>query len=193
MASTGRTPNIVIVNPDQMRGDYMTPAGHPFIETGNLTRLAGMGTYFSRAFYSCPMCGPSRVSFVTGQYPCEHKARKYAGDMDPAHPNALTTLGRAGYHHYVSQLQGIRPVVEGYVCDVPGLGADNGQVSPYIHVIPCIDVIHRIHVTLDEDTKAAGEVCVIPSTPALGIEPPVVVTVELSGIAILRGSTGAVR
>jgi len=90
--------NIVIINPDQMRWDYMTPSGHPFIGTKNLSRLAAMGTNFTHAFASCPMCGPTRTSFVTGRYPCEHGSRNYVGSMHPQHPNALEVLRDAGYH-----------------------------------------------------------------------------------------------
>ncbi|MDF7797974.1 sulfatase-like hydrolase/transferase [Pontiellaceae bacterium B1224] len=90
--------NIVVINPDQMRWDYMTPNGHPFIKTGNLSRLAGMGTNFEKAFVACPMCGPSRTSVVTGRYPSEHGVRNYGGRMHPNHPNIFQSLEKAGYH-----------------------------------------------------------------------------------------------
>lgn len=90
--------NIVVVNPDQMRADYMTPNGHPFINTQHLSRLAEKGTNFQNAFVSCPMCGPSRVSVVTGRYPSEHGSRNYGGRMHPDHPNLFRNLEKAGYH-----------------------------------------------------------------------------------------------
>lgn len=94
-------PNIVIINPDQMRWDYASCYGHPFIETRNLDRLAQMGTRFERAFTSSPACGPSRVSFLTGQYPIEHGVRQYGGTYDQAKPNALRVLGEAGYRRAI--------------------------------------------------------------------------------------------
>jgi len=90
-------PNIVILNPDQMRWDYLSPAGHPFLATQHLSRLAQMGTYLPHTFCTSPMCGPSRTSFLTGRYPAEHGVREYAGDYDPAGPNAMHLLGEAGY------------------------------------------------------------------------------------------------
>jgi arylsulfatase A-like enzyme len=93
--------NIVVINPDQMRADYMTPNGHPFIQTENLCRLADRGTNFQNAYVSCPMCGPSRVSVVTGRYPAEHGSRNYGGRMHPEHPNLLNTLKAAGYHRAI--------------------------------------------------------------------------------------------
>lgn len=97
MANMSKRPNIVIINPDQMRWDYASCYGHPFIETKHLDRLAAMGTLFEKAFVSCPMCGPSRTSFLTGQYPIEHGVRNYGGDYDQSKPNALHVLGEAGY------------------------------------------------------------------------------------------------
>ncbi|MCC5972395.1 MAG: sulfatase-like hydrolase/transferase [Pararhodobacter sp.] len=90
-------PNIVIINPDQMRWDYASCYGHPFINTKNLDRLAAMGTRFERAFAASPMCGPSRTSFLTGLYPIEHGIRQYGGTYNQAKPNALRVLGDAGY------------------------------------------------------------------------------------------------
>lgn len=90
-------PNIVIINPDQMRWDYASCYGHPFIATRNLDRLAAMGTRFEFAFTASPMCGPSRTSFLTGQYPIQHGIRQYGGTYDQSKPNALRVLGKAGY------------------------------------------------------------------------------------------------
>ncbi len=90
-------PNIVIINPDQLRWDYLSCYGHKFIETKNIDQLAQMGTLFEHAFASAPMCGPSRVSFLTGLYPIEHGIRQYGGQYDQSKPNALKVLGDAGY------------------------------------------------------------------------------------------------
>ena len=90
--------NIVILNPDQMRWDYMSPNGHPFINTTHLSRLANMGRNFRNCFVASPMCGPSRTSVLTGRYPCEHGVRNYVGRMHPDHPNILKQLGQSGFH-----------------------------------------------------------------------------------------------
>ena len=95
--SHGKKPNIVIINPDQMRWDYASCYGHPFIETQHLDRLAKIGTRFEYAFASCPMCAPSRTSFLTGQYTTEHGVRNYGGRFPQSRPNALENLGKAGY------------------------------------------------------------------------------------------------
>jgi len=46
--------NIVIINPDQLRGDYITPNGHPFIRTQHLSRMAERGTKFYTGLYRLP-------------------------------------------------------------------------------------------------------------------------------------------
>ena len=68
-ATQPRRPNIVVVLVDDMRWDDMRVAGHPFIETPHMDRLAREGARFTNAFATTPLCSPSRASFLTGQYP----------------------------------------------------------------------------------------------------------------------------
>lgn len=93
--SRAHRPNIVVINPDQMRWDYASCYGNPFIETRNIDALAARGTRFHKAFTAAPACGPSRASFLTGRYPSEHGVRSYGGDLDLAYPNALSQRGKA--------------------------------------------------------------------------------------------------
>jgi N-acetylglucosamine-6-sulfatase len=61
-------PNIVFVITDDQRWDAMGCAGHPFLKTPNMDRLAREGAMFTNAFVTTPLCSPSRSSFLTGQY-----------------------------------------------------------------------------------------------------------------------------
>ena len=61
-------PNIVFVITDDQRWDAMGCAGHPFLKTPNMDRLARGGAMFQNAFVTTPLCSPSRSSFLTGQY-----------------------------------------------------------------------------------------------------------------------------
>jgi N-acetylglucosamine-6-sulfatase len=63
-----RRPNIVMVLVDDMRWDEMRVAGHPFIDTPHMDRVAREGARFVNAFATTPLCSPSRASFLTGQY-----------------------------------------------------------------------------------------------------------------------------
>lgn len=61
-------PNIVVVLVDDMRWDEYGKAGHPYIKTPNIDRVATEGITFTNAFCSTPLCSPSRANFLTGQY-----------------------------------------------------------------------------------------------------------------------------
>jgi N-acetylglucosamine-6-sulfatase len=61
-------PNIVFVLVDDLRWDELGAAGHPYIQTPNIDRIASSGAYFQNSFTTTPLCSPSRASFLTGQY-----------------------------------------------------------------------------------------------------------------------------
>jgi N-acetylglucosamine-6-sulfatase len=63
-----RRPNIVVVLVDDMRWDEFGAAGHNYLKTPNIDRIAKEGAYFVNAFATTPLCSPSRASFLTGQY-----------------------------------------------------------------------------------------------------------------------------
>jgi len=47
---------------------YSSTYGHPLVCTPNMDRLADMGVTFDNAYCNSPLCGPSRMSFMTGRY-----------------------------------------------------------------------------------------------------------------------------
>jgi N-acetylglucosamine-6-sulfatase len=63
-----RRPNIVFILVDDLRWDDIAVAGHPFVQTPNIDRLAREGARFLNAFATTPLCSPSRASILTGQY-----------------------------------------------------------------------------------------------------------------------------
>jgi len=63
-----KRPNIVVVLVDDMRWDEFAAAGHNYLKTPNIDRVANEGAYFLNAFATTPLCSPSRASFLTGQY-----------------------------------------------------------------------------------------------------------------------------
>ena len=54
---------------DQQRWDAVGVNGNPDIKTPNLDRMAAEGVNFDHFFVQNPVCMPSRVSLLTGQYP----------------------------------------------------------------------------------------------------------------------------
>jgi arylsulfatase A-like enzyme len=64
-----RKPNIVFILADDLGCADLTSYGSTFYETPNLDKLASMGTRFTQAYASCPVCSPTRASVLTGKYP----------------------------------------------------------------------------------------------------------------------------
>ncbi|MGI8415832.1 MAG: arylsulfatase [Nakamurella sp.] len=93
-------PNVVLICVDQWRGDCLSAAGHPQVQTPYLDRLADSGTRFSRAYSATPTCVPARVALFTGQSADRHGRVGYQDGVpfDSAHPVTLAgEFGRAGY------------------------------------------------------------------------------------------------
>ncbi len=61
-------PNVLLIVSDQHNPDIAGYAGNPHVETPNLDRIARRGTNFRNACCNCPVCGPSRMSYMTGKY-----------------------------------------------------------------------------------------------------------------------------
>ena len=79
MSDTKSTPdktmNILFVMYDQLRFDYLSCAGHPYLDTPNFDRVAQMGVRFTNAYVQSPICGASRMSYYTGRYTSSHGAQ----------------------------------------------------------------------------------------------------------------------
>ena len=61
-------PNILIIMSDEHAPQYSSVYGHPLVQSPNMERLADMGVTFDNAYCNSPICGPSRMSFMTGRY-----------------------------------------------------------------------------------------------------------------------------
>ena len=95
--SGANRPNFVFILVDDMRWDVMSCAGHPFVRTPNIDRIATAGVRFTNAFVTTSLCSPSRASFLTGCYANTHGVR-FNGKMDldtafPTFPHALHDIG----------------------------------------------------------------------------------------------------
>jgi arylsulfatase A-like enzyme len=71
-ASNSQKPryNVLFIVSDDLRptlGSY----GNNIVKTPNLDKLAARGIRFDRAYAQCPLCNPSRSSFLTGKYPTQ--------------------------------------------------------------------------------------------------------------------------
>ncbi|MBF3254171.1 sulfatase-like hydrolase/transferase, partial [Pseudomonas aeruginosa] len=65
--------NVLYIMCDQLRRDYLSCYGHPYLHTPNIDRLAAEGVRFARAYTQGTICGPSRMSSYTGRYVSSHQ------------------------------------------------------------------------------------------------------------------------
>lgn len=91
-------PNVLVIVVDDWRWDEFGAAGHPYLETPNIDRLAIEGGLFTNSFHVVPLCSPNRASILTGQYPSRHGiidnvARNRASHRLEVFPLALQAAG----------------------------------------------------------------------------------------------------
>jgi len=89
--------NMLLVYPDQMRGDCASYMGNPTIRTPGFDQLAKAGVNFKNAYTSFPLCAPFRSSLMTGKY--AHKSGIYTNHYPiPLEQTFLPRLmNEAGY------------------------------------------------------------------------------------------------
>ncbi|MEM1026906.1 MAG: sulfatase-like hydrolase/transferase [Planctomycetota bacterium] len=92
-----KRPNTLLIYTDQWRGDALGCAGHPDVQTPCLDQLAERGVRFANHFVQNPVCMPSRVSTLSGQYPSNLGILKMAVPVRESLPCVQHLLQRAGY------------------------------------------------------------------------------------------------
>ncbi len=94
-ADTDR-PNVLFILSDDLN-TALSGYGHPECKTPNLDAFAKSGTSFSRAFCQFPLCGPSRASIMTGQYPLANGVAGNGGEVDPERVTLPRHFANHGY------------------------------------------------------------------------------------------------
>jgi arylsulfatase A-like enzyme len=79
LAQAPRRPNVLVLMPDQWRGQDLGSMGNEQIRTPVLDKLASEGTQFTNAAANCPVCTPARACLMTGKYP--HQVRMAVNDV----------------------------------------------------------------------------------------------------------------
>ncbi|MHC4796734.1 MAG: sulfatase-like hydrolase/transferase [Planctomycetota bacterium] len=108
----GVRPNIILIMADDLGYECLGCNGSTSYKTPELDKLAGTGMRF-RHCYSTPLCTPSRVQIMSGQYNFRNYTR--FGRMDPKITTFVHILGSAGYATCIAgkwQLSG-RPKLDG--------------------------------------------------------------------------------
>lgn len=89
--------NLLLICPDELRGDCVGFMGNPDIRTPHIDALAGASTIFPQHITSFPKCVPARISLMTGRYAHADGYRTIFQRMRRGTPNLLTRLRTAGY------------------------------------------------------------------------------------------------
>ncbi|MFO0363145.1 MAG: sulfatase-like hydrolase/transferase, partial [Acidobacteriota bacterium] len=92
-----RRRNLVFILSDDHRYDALGCAGHPWLQTPHLDRLAAGGALFENAFVTTSLCSPSRASILTGLYMPAHNVQDNFAPLNPALPTFPALLQQAGY------------------------------------------------------------------------------------------------
>ena len=91
-------PNLILFTTDQHRGDHLSIAGHPVVETPNVDAFVHEGAYFPNAYSEIPSTTGARRCMHGGQASSACGLIGYAGD-EWHEPNTLAAvLADAGYH-----------------------------------------------------------------------------------------------
>ncbi len=89
--------NIVFLFSDEHTGTVMGNSGHPVVRTPHLDRLAEQCYTYDNAYCNYPICTPSRLSMLTGQYPHQIEAWDLGAILDRKYKTWGDYLTQAGY------------------------------------------------------------------------------------------------
>ncbi|MFO7621588.1 MAG: sulfatase-like hydrolase/transferase, partial [Bacteroidales bacterium] len=95
-----KRPNIIFILTDDQRWDALGYAGNRIIQTPEMDRLAGEGTWFRNAFVTTPISAASRASILTGMYERTHGYTFQQGPLKEPYMQLSypVLLGLNGYH-----------------------------------------------------------------------------------------------
>ncbi|HIM11622.1 TPA: hypothetical protein EYM26_12575, partial [Candidatus Poribacteria bacterium] len=90
-------PNILFIISDQHNAKILGHKGHSNVKTPHLDQLATKGVRFENAITQNPICTPSRVSFLSGQYCHNHGYYGLSGPNPNGLPNLFSHFRQYGY------------------------------------------------------------------------------------------------
>ncbi len=94
---SSRAINVLHILSDQHNAKVVGHKNHPDVRTPNLDRLASEGVRFDNAITQNPICTPSRMSWLSGQYCHNHGYYGLSGANPRGLPTIFDHFGRGGY------------------------------------------------------------------------------------------------
>lgn len=146
-------PNVILILADDLGAKELSCYGNRVHRTPNLDRMAAEGARFE-TFYVNPLCTPTRVALMTGQYGFHNG---FLGMQDPAFkPDKKSPQAEIAHHYTHAKLmksQGYRTALAGkwqLSGELPALvheaGFDEYRMWAYDHNLPP-EVKHPAHET----------------------------------------------
>jgi len=97
MAEKSRKPNVLLITCDQWRGECLSSAGHPVVQTPHADALARGGVSFRRHYAGAAPCSPARACLYTGLYQMTNRVCRNGTPMDGRHLNIALAARALGY------------------------------------------------------------------------------------------------
>ena len=114
LGAAGSSPNIIFIFADDWGYGDMSAHGSDWIETPHLDKMAAEGIDFANFTVNNPVCSPSRVAVMTGQFPARNSVHQHFAGISanqnrgmpdwldanvPLLPRLLQEAGYKGYKH----------------------------------------------------------------------------------------------
>ena len=133
-------PNLLYIHSDQHSPYVAGCYGDPLVETPYLNALAERGVVFDNTYCPSPICVPSRMSMLSGRYPCDNQVWTNSHILDSGIPTFAHAMGAGGYHPVlIGRMHSVGPdQLHGYAERLVGdhgpnqpggKGVDHGQLS----------------------------------------------------------------
>lgn len=102
-------PNIIFIFIDDLGYGDLSSFGNRKTKTPHIDRLANEGIKFTNFYVGSPICSPSRVAVLTGQFPSRHRITGHLANskqnenrgmvnyLDAEAPSVARTMKKAGY------------------------------------------------------------------------------------------------
>jgi arylsulfatase A-like enzyme len=125
-AAQSRRPNFLVILADDIGARELACYGHPKHRTPNLDHLARTGVQF-KTCYATPICHPTRVEIMTGQYGARNGVYNFANRRGgPAHDSPVEDM--RNHHTFAQMLQS-----QGYATALAGKWQLSGTHPTIVH------------------------------------------------------------
>ncbi len=133
-------PNLLYIHSDQHSPYVAGCYGDPLVEPPHLDALAARGVVLDNTYCPSPICVPSRMSMLSGRYPCDNQVWTNSHILDSGIPTFAHAMGAGGYHPVlIGRMHSVGPdQLHGYAERLVGdhgpnqpggQGVDHGQLS----------------------------------------------------------------